>query len=211
MEKSAENTHVGLGFWFKWVLASIVGVTIGQVIGRVFILGYELYVIQALLVGFLQWLVLRSRIRKSSWWILTTTIGFGFGFMVSDWPPDLTHLQYVLAWTIAGLIQWFSLREKVSYSGWWIPATGLALSMAVIANYGGLQWKFPFEIVNKLGIEGIQTVGDSFKVATNSPAGRALPLVGMGIQLVLWYLAEAFMGIILTWQLRHFSKKQTAG
>jgi hypothetical protein len=193
------------------VLASIVGVTIGQVIGRVFTLGYELYIIQGLSVGFLQWLVLRSRISTSGWWILATTIGFGFGFMVSHWPPDLTYLQYVLAWAIAGLIQWFFLREKVSYAGWWIPATILALSMAVIANFMGLQWKFPYEIVNSLRLEGIRQVGNSFKVTANSSAGQALPLVRMGIRLVLWYLAEAFMGIVLTLQLRYFSKKQVAG
>jgi hypothetical protein len=211
LKKSVENTRVGWGFWLQWVLASIVGVTIGQVISEIFILGFELYVIQGLSVGLLQWLVFRSRVSTSGWWILTTTIGFGFGFMVSHWPPDLTYFQYVLAWAIAGFIQWLFLRENVSHAGWWIPATTLALSIAVIANFMGLQWKFPFEIVNSLGLEGIRQVGNSFKVTANSLAGQALPLVRMGIRLVLWYLAEAFMGIVLTLQLRYFSKKQIVG
>jgi hypothetical protein len=86
-------------FWLKWVAASLAGILVGAGIlfGFIFLVaaiipginedrlaGWIIFPIVATLLGAAQALVLRERIPRSGWWILSTTAGLIGGILLVD-------------------------------------------------------------------------------------------------------------------------------
>ena len=82
--------NIDLQVWLMWVIASTAAIliSVGILIGLIFIAnaistnvnedrlaGAIMLPITATILGVCQWLVLRSRISKSGWWILATILG----------------------------------------------------------------------------------------------------------------------------------------
>ena len=59
----------------RWVLASTVGMAVGQVLSGAVSVG-EGYVMFGASVGIAQWLVLRRRVSQAGWWVLASTMCF---------------------------------------------------------------------------------------------------------------------------------------
>lgn len=82
----------------------------------------------AVLVGVLQWLVLRRHLTQANRWLL---VPFGAAAVVGVAVFGLGALDADLGWVVgtgsyglaAGVLQWLVLRHQVSGAGWWIPAS----------------------------------------------------------------------------------------
>jgi FtsX-like permease family protein len=114
MIMQTSNAKIGWSLWLQWVLASVLGFSIGTTIGNAFAnlipamtctqsfsdsfidrltnfpciqpsLGLILIVfILGLAGGFMQWLVLRRRIAGTGWWIPATALGFPIALVLAD-------------------------------------------------------------------------------------------------------------------------------
>ena len=89
-------------------------------------------------VGCAQWLMLRSRIAVSGWWVLACAIGVGVPFMVPiilDEVGFLPHLPGgkilgfaivgIIGGLLSGLLQMPLLRPHFAKAGWWILASSI--------------------------------------------------------------------------------------
>ena len=101
------------------------------------------------MLGTGQWLVIRRRIDQAARWVLATTIGFAFVFLLGVFlPHDAVHLsatsQIALGFGFGAAValppsslQWLLvLRWQVSGAGWWIPASMLAWAIAFATSFG---------------------------------------------------------------------------
>ncbi len=85
----------GWGFWLAWVLAGTVGWAVsGRVIAvgsyrDIIVAGYTGVAAGGIVVGVLQWLVLRRQVARAGWWVLASTVGWVVGGPVGafvGWP-----------------------------------------------------------------------------------------------------------------------------
>ena len=147
-----KGSQVGWVFWLQWVLASTVGVVVGMFTGAIFVLGpydgprepvgYGLVgIVLGIVVGVLQWLVLRRRVSGAGWWVLASAAG-GYGTLQAGFMPFSTSLQsfgVYLSWTrvvalggaVTGTLQWLVLRGQVSRAGWWVLASTVGWGLGV--------------------------------------------------------------------------------
>ena len=98
--------------------------------------------IGGLCAGACQWGILDRRVGRSSGWIELTTVGWTvvcatFGAVLAHpvsegqcYSQAISFAVVGAAGGLVGLAQWFVLRRKVQWAGWWIPA--VALSWAII-------------------------------------------------------------------------------
>lgn len=147
---TSEHAVLGWYFWLRWVLLTVLGYTVGLLVG--FGLGHALLgnvmigVGIGAVTGFLQWLALRRHIQRSGWWVLASVVGLSvslglYAVVHNIWgyPFDLGWPLGVLGWALAfllggaliGLPQQWILRRRVGLSAWWVPisAAGWALSV----------------------------------------------------------------------------------
>jgi hypothetical protein len=103
-------------------------------------------VLTGLAFGIGQWLVLRSRLRQTSWladalWVPASSLGGLVGYLViASWGvrslgPWLiataapyenlaSHIIFVtMLWSAIGLAQWPILRQQLPRAGWWVAAS----------------------------------------------------------------------------------------
>ena len=132
---------IPLAWVIAWVLISqtkkIVGATI-QVGGTTritedYLLTYFFLPALGLLMGFLQYLLLRRHLQRMGWWVAVTTLGllltllsgkflfspFYAAFGSAIW---LRILTTALMGGALGLVQWLVLRQRVNHAAWWILA-----------------------------------------------------------------------------------------
>lgn len=118
-----------------------------------------------LTVGIAQWLILRSIVPRSQWWILTSVLGwcgifFTLTIMLSAryaaasrefGQSTLAQLPLagraiassaalqiapvILAGALMGLFQWLILRSSLRQSWWWIPAHAFMMLLAGLGVY----------------------------------------------------------------------------
>ncbi len=122
----------------------------------------SLLLLVGLFMGFGQWLVINTKIKRAYGWILATLIGFGIGTLVSFWifvalSTIGDNFRQVYDWVsmigtgagagiLTGVCQWISLKRKLADSVKWalVMALGIAVSMissllvASIFNEAGL-------------------------------------------------------------------------
>lgn len=117
--------------WYLWVLW-IMATTLGWVISQLLLPTIGPF-IAGILIGAMQWFVLRDRIKKAWQWSLLTGIGWaiGIGIVVFVLPDGFGFLYGILVGATTGIAQWIILRREVLLSGWWIV-------ISVIAWFTGL-------------------------------------------------------------------------
>ncbi len=92
--------------------------------------------LSGIVVGFLQWLVLRRQVARAGRWVLWTAVGLGAVHAFGDALPDPVSLLTIglVGGLALGVAQWFMLRH-IFDKAWLWPIT-TAVSWAVGINIG---------------------------------------------------------------------------
>jgi len=92
--------------------------------------------LSGLVVGFLQWLVLRRQVARAGRWVLWTAVGLGVVHAFGDALPDPVSLLTIglVGGLALGVAQWFMLRH-IFDKAWLWPIT-TAVSWVVGINIG---------------------------------------------------------------------------
>jgi len=185
---NTNQNKFGWGFWLRWVLASILGATVGVTIagfagsamGEGFASMGTVGVIFGALLGTMQWLVMRKYVTLTGWWVLATAFGYFLaGIATEQWvfrqiPYWELGIQPAVAFlgvgSIAGgTMQWLILREHVARAGWWVVASivglvvGIGITVPVAIKFGQIG-----------GIEFLIVFGILFGVSVGALPGAAL-------------------------------------
>jgi hypothetical protein len=108
--------------WVQWLLVT----ALGWVLGGVLLPGLAL-VTAGLVIGVLQWVVLRGRLPEAGWWILASTVGWagGWAIVITQVPPELGFLTGAVLGAAMGTTQWLYLRLHFHRAAWWLPVSTL--------------------------------------------------------------------------------------
>jgi hypothetical protein len=156
--------------WEQWVLATTIAEVAGLgIVGITTAVMNQLSntnthavllvvgILEGMVLGFAQWLVLRHYIRHSVRWIFATTVGTLFSWFIgitisivmaliyantSDSALTLAFMKGVIllgagVGTILGFCQWLVLKTQIRFSGWWISANALAWSLGLLVSFVG--------------------------------------------------------------------------
>jgi hypothetical protein len=143
---TAQTAHkIGWDFWLKWVLASFIGCITGELLGAIYFpfgwllvlahdLGLSIEVteavfgslsigaMQGILLGLLQYLVLRNKIKHALWWVPATTLGWIIGLQINLYSQDI-YLGFALSAALAGIFQTPVLRLRFLPALIWVVAS----------------------------------------------------------------------------------------
>ncbi len=172
MALSAESGPARWGLWLRWVLASILAGAMALALGDfpsgvgVLLRGTDMSdesgwtegwavvvagILAGVVLGAMQWLVLRREIGRLRWWFLASVVGFAVGFPVvwsmggSGGGSEYAHhaLPHVLDPSgtlgaaiigfLVGLAQWLVLRRELSGAVWWVPASVVGFVLGWLA------------------------------------------------------------------------------
>jgi hypothetical protein len=138
--------------------------------------GFMFGAVSGLIIGALQWVVLKSWMTTSRLWITFNMIGFGLAHALHDAVPyrplDLP-LLLVLDGIIVGLAQTIALRHALSRPFLWVPVTGFAWFL-------GFQLGFAWLTVNRIAgnpLAELTTVGGTAGLIIGAITGVALRLL----------------------------------
>jgi serine/threonine protein kinase len=140
------------GFWWQWVLATVLGNLAGWPSGLVVALVLSLragntwayaalFGLPGVGVGIMQWVILRQIVKKAGWWVLANVAGSAvFGALFAVGNLDLSGAGDwakfgALMGVCFGIAQWLVLRQIVGSAGWWVLVS-LALNTAGLAVLG---------------------------------------------------------------------------
>ena len=116
--------------WLQWVMVT----TLGWVLGGIMLAEFALGVL-GIVIGVLQWVVLRQYIRQAGWWILASAGGWAIGWlMVMVIPPEVGIPIGTVLGAAIGVNQWLILQRHLRRAGWWVVVSILAWTMGL----GGL-------------------------------------------------------------------------
>lgn len=150
--------RVGWRLWFLWLIAGGYGWgTAVEVTGlgemslqssppRI-MAGFLGVAFAGILVGALQWLILRKRLTGSGWWLVTNigaaalfgAIFFGIGTGTTDlgWVAGI----YIYG-MVAGVLQWLVIKRQIKDAGWWVLASTVGwvagIPVAEMVGWNGL-------------------------------------------------------------------------
>lgn len=129
----------GWRVWFLWLMAAAYGWGTAVEVTRLgelslqsspprILAAYWGVTAAGILVGVLQWLVLRKKVARSGWWVLTS---FGaaavFGILVFGIGTVNADVGWIagtgLFGTVAGVLQWLVLKRQIQGAGWWVLAS----------------------------------------------------------------------------------------
>ncbi len=138
----APQRRPGWRVWFLWLMAAALGWGLGvywgwfdgtepktlQSIPSVILAGYLGVAVGGILIGVLQWLVLRRHLARAGRWVLASLgaaavvgiVVFGVGVVNADvgWLAGVSVFG-----TVVGVLQWLVLRRRVPRAGWWVLAS----------------------------------------------------------------------------------------
>jgi hypothetical protein len=108
------------------------------------LVGFFFGFIPALLIGLLQYLILRRRWPLSRWWIVTVSAGVGPLHFLSDGFENARDLSFavLISGLLVSVFQWRLLRPHVPVSAWWIVVGALGwcigwlIGIAILHNTG---------------------------------------------------------------------------
>ena len=106
-----------------------------QSIPTVILAGYLGVAAGGILIGVLQWLVLRRHVTRAGRWVLASlgaAASFGvvvFGVGVVN--ADLGWVGGGYIGTVVGVLQWLVLRRQVPRAGWWVLASTVGWVVAI--------------------------------------------------------------------------------
>jgi MFS family permease len=166
---NAEHNFIGRRFGLQWVLLTIAGWIIGFPGSFFFVafMGWLIgvsegsdsiilklgldnaagFIFIVAVVSLMQWFALRRVLRRASFWVLSSIIGFtvssgvhGVVCYVWGYPDNLDHflgtavwaMAFVVGGTLAGVLQQRILRRQVCHSAWWVPASAVGWGLSII-------------------------------------------------------------------------------
>jgi hypothetical protein len=114
--------------WLQWLAVT----TLGWVLAGMLLPGPAL-VAAGLVIGSLQWVVLRQRLPQTGWWILTTTTGWatGWAIVITVVPQEFGALTGPFLGAAMGTLQWLFLRRHFYQAGWWIAVSTLGWTLGL--------------------------------------------------------------------------------
>ena len=123
--------------WILWLVVTVFGLTIGMAIGLSLVSDYffrPLYIligfsISGLIVGFGQWILLRSRIRNMWRWIPATAIGLPLGILLGFWGGIIP--MAIAAGLFTSVFQWIALRRNLKDSSQWIVISVISWGVGI--------------------------------------------------------------------------------
>jgi hypothetical protein len=92
-----------------------------------YLMGYVFVPVAGLLMGALQYGLLRRYLPRMGWWVLVTTGGWLLGGLLAlipgwlNWTDAFFDLNMAIGLSI-GVMQWLLLRRRLPGAGWWILA-----------------------------------------------------------------------------------------
>lgn len=184
---SVRRAGIERRFWVLWVFASITSFAIGGAAHFPFgfggsgfsafnipaaVVGAGFGAVAGVVIGILQWLVLRRAVSQAGWWVLASIAGVSLGHAFGDAAPDWLPFGMLASFGGAaiGTMQWLCLRGRVSQAGWWVLAStvswflGLAVGVTIadaiglmtLVGFGDwLQYAIPHAFVG--GVAGAVT------------------------------------------------------
>jgi hypothetical protein len=204
----------GVALWLKWVLVNALGLAIS--VAPVFIapivnealgataasvLTLLLGILIAILVGMLQWLVLRRYVRWAGPWWLATSAGWIAGSFLASYaafavlgtrPSSLsfTAVTAPVNAAVVGILQWLVLRRHVRRAGWWVFAS---IAAWAIGNQTAI---FIWFYVMMFTVGVVSSL-------IRDPSSLALLALSVTYPAVIGAIAGSITGIVLVWLLRH--------
>ncbi|RPI34417.1 MAG: hypothetical protein EHM70_02920 [Chloroflexota bacterium] len=146
-QDAAEMIPPGCGMWFAWLFASTLGSFLGWILAwrasfvvpGVFSI-ITLGLVMGVVIGVLQWLVLRAHFKGAGWWIIASGLGWAAGFPVGAALAQQLGLTGYLFGVVLGLAtgaavgvaQWLVLRRRASRAMVWIPASIFAWTSSLL-------------------------------------------------------------------------------
>ncbi len=67
------------------------------------------------------------------WWVLASTVGWAVGGSVGSMVSDSATVAMGVA--VAGVLQWLVVRRQLPRSGWWAPASLVAVAVAGVVGF----------------------------------------------------------------------------
>jgi hypothetical protein len=113
--------------------------TLGWVLGGVLLAGPALVSV-GLVIGILQWVVLRQHLRQAGWWILASAVGWATGWAVvlALVSPEAGTLTGIVLGSVTGTLQWLVLQRQLYQAGWWIVVSTLGWTVGLTGLTGEL-------------------------------------------------------------------------
>lgn len=156
-EYAWQKTSFRRTVWWRWSVASLIGVSIGSVLQNIaenvfpVLQGYEdHWLIQPMVysvghipliapIALAQWYFLRSHVHSAYWWVVATVIGVPLIFFVSlhllaifGYAGGAYFLVTIGVGLVYGIAQWLVLRCWASDAWVWIPTSLVVLLVAGI-------------------------------------------------------------------------------
>jgi hypothetical protein len=154
---SRTSIGVGWGLWLQWSAVTAIGWAAGEAVASfvpedTILLGTVHSAVIGLILGIMQWLILRRHLEGAGRWVLATLIGSAVGGAVglaASFAAGATVIQpwALLPFGIAlGVCQWLVLRTQFPGSGWWTLAYALGLPLSfviglVVSFTVGFEWE----------------------------------------------------------------------
>jgi hypothetical protein len=157
------HPQVGWGFWFRWMLASLLGITLGlcaffgllwgavpasATVARS-VVGLSAI---GILAGIMQWSVLKEQGYKTLWWIPATALSWGvglpLGLALSETFNIIINFRSISGWLmlgawtgiVFGIAQWLVLRQQVRQSHWLMVADVMGWTVALPLSVLAAGW-----------------------------------------------------------------------
>jgi len=147
----------GWTLWLQWLVATAIGWAAGEAVASfvtedTILLGTFHSATIGLVLGTMQWLILRQHIEMAARWILATVIGSAVGGAIGLAASFAAGATVIQPWALLpfgvalGVCQWLVLRTRFPGSGWWtlVYALGLPLSFVVglVLSFSiGFEWE----------------------------------------------------------------------
>lgn len=144
----AKVVRGGTGLWLGWALATMVGMILGYLPSALFVDQLELGLARIIvplfagvLIGLMQWLVLRSYVYDSADWVWNMigswVVGYTVGLLVVNFLAGGLFgaiLAYVLFGLIVAFVQWPVLRREIPNLWMWVLANVVGWGVAAILS-----------------------------------------------------------------------------
>ena len=121
--------------WLQWLAVT----AFGWILGGVLLPGLA-PVAGGLVIGVLQWVVLRQRLPQAGWWILASGVGWagGWTIVITLAPPEFGILTTTVLGAAMGTTQWLLLQRHFYRAGWWIVVSALGWTAGLALLTGPL-------------------------------------------------------------------------